>query len=130
MGYDDALKELVREHALEMGMALERSREALDRLDRERSDLKAEIAALQWITDLLRGQAARQKLMTLHDAMAEVLKTSPGRRMKPAHLAAEIDRKGLYRMRDGRPVETQQIHARANNYPELFKRVGSMVELA
>jgi hypothetical protein len=129
MAYEDALKDLVREHALEMGMALEQSREALDRLDRERSDLKSQIAALQWVTDLLRGRAEPQKLMTLHDAMVEVLKTAPGRRMKPAHLAAEIERKGLYRMRDGRSVETQQIHARANNYPQLFKRAGSMIEL-
>jgi hypothetical protein len=32
-------------------------------------------------------------------------------------------------MRDGRPVETQQIHARVGNYESLFEREGTFIKL-
>lgn len=49
--------------------------------------------------------------------------------MRAVDLAAEIDRRKLYRMRDGRPVEAQQIHARVGNYPHLFTRNGTFIRL-
>lgn len=67
--------------------------------------------------------------MTLHEAMREVLRSAPGRRMSPRDLCEQINRRGLYRMRDGRPVEVQQIHARCGNYPQLFRRVAGDIEL-
>ncbi|CAN5167489.1 hypothetical protein BH09ACT12_BH09ACT12_30850 [soil metagenome] len=63
--------------------------------------------------------------MTLHDAMREVLRTAPGRRMVAADIATQIDRRGLYKMRDGRAVEKQQIHARVGHYPKVFNRDGN-----
>jgi hypothetical protein len=33
-------------------------------------------------------------------------------------------------MRDGRPVEAQQIHARVGQYPHLFIREGTFIKLA
>ena len=63
-----------------------------------------------------------EKRMALHDAMKVVLESTPGRRMPAGDLAREIDRRGLYKMRDGRAVESQQIHARANNYDNIFNR--------
>jgi hypothetical protein len=63
--------------------------------------------------------------VTLHKAMRIVLSTAPGGRMLAAELAAHIDRRGLYKMRDGRSVEAQQIHARVGHYPDLFTRDGS-----
>lgn len=67
--------------------------------------------------------------MTLHDAMRHILRTAPGRRLPPRTLCEEINRQGLYRMQDGRPVQIQQIHARSGNYPHLFRRTGGDIEL-
>lgn len=67
--------------------------------------------------------------MTLHEAMLAVLRTAPGARMTARELCDQINRRGLYRMRDGRPVEIQQIHARAGNYSHLFVRVGDGIAL-
>jgi hypothetical protein len=67
--------------------------------------------------------------MTLHDAMAEVLRGEPGRMLRAGDLAREIERRRLYRMRDGRPVESQQIHARVNHYDEVFTKEGTFIKL-
>lgn len=67
--------------------------------------------------------------MTLHVAMQRVLETAPKRMMRAGELAAEVERRRLYRMRDGRAVEPQQIHARAGNYPEVFTREGTFIKL-
>jgi len=67
--------------------------------------------------------------VTLHVAMQMVLKDAPNNMMRPADLAAAIHARGLYRMRDGRPVETQQIHARVGNYESLFEREGTFIKL-
>lgn len=32
-------------------------------------------------------------------------------------------------MRDGRPVEPQQVHARVGHYPDLFEKVGTFIKL-
>jgi multidrug resistance efflux pump len=67
--------------------------------------------------------------VTLHVAMQMVLKDAPNQSMRPADLVAAIHARGLYRMRDGRPVETQQIHARVGNYENLFERDGTFIKL-
>lgn len=67
--------------------------------------------------------------MYLHEAMREILASAAGHRLTPSDLCEQVDRRGLYRMRDGRRVEVQQIHARVANYPELFRRAGGYVEL-
>ena len=67
--------------------------------------------------------------VTLHVAMQMVLKDAPNQMMRPAELAAAIHARGLYRMRDGRAVETQQIHARVGNYENLFERDGTFIKL-
>ena len=58
--------------------------------------------------------------LTLHEAMTLVLQRTPDGRLPAAELASEINRRGLYRMRGGRPVQPGQIHARARNYVHLF----------
>jgi hypothetical protein len=35
----------------------------------------------------------------------------------------------LYRKRDGSPVEVDQVHARTNNYANLFEKNGSAIRL-
>jgi hypothetical protein len=54
-----------------------------------------------------------------------VLTESPEGKLRAGEIIAEIDRRGLYRMRDGRLPESQQIHARASHYPDLFDKDGS-----
>lgn len=67
--------------------------------------------------------------MTLHEAMRQVLEAAPGRRLQARALLDQINRRGLYRMRDGRAVGLQQIHARVANYPQLFVRSGDAIAL-
>jgi hypothetical protein len=62
--------------------------------------------------------------------MAEVLRSAPAGMLRAGDLAAGIERRRLYRMRDGRPVEAQQIHARVGHYPHLFAKEGTFIRLA
>ena len=93
--------------------------------------IERRLAAEEWLLEASADQSpTRQTLaLTAHGAMAEVLGTAPQHKMRPVDLAAEINRRGLYRMRDGRPIETQQIHARAGNYPNMFERDGAFIKL-
>ena len=61
--------------------------------------------------------------------MTVVINDSHVRMLRASDLASEIDRRGLYRMRDGRPVEAQQIHARVGQYPHLFEKEGTFIKL-
>lgn len=63
--------------------------------------------------------------MTLHAAMYKVLKESPQGKLRAGEIISGIGRQGLYRMRDGRLPESQQIHARASHNPDLFGKDGS-----
>lgn len=74
--------------------------------------------------DPVRGEGR----MTLHDAMASVLKDAGGP-LLPAEIAKVINVRDLYRRRDGSPVPVGQIHARAHNYDHLFARNGRQIEL-
>jgi len=40
-----------------------------------------------------------------------------------------INDRGLYRTRDGSPVEVNQVHARTSNYQELFDKDGPLIRL-
>ncbi|WP_413250213.1 GIY-YIG nuclease family protein [Sinomonas flava] len=67
--------------------------------------------------------------LTLHQAMRQVLR-SAGRPLTARELADAINLKGLYSRADGAPVPTNQIHARAKNYPDLFIKDGGRLSLA
>ncbi len=71
------------------------------------------------------GEMGPRIQMTLHAAMHKVIRESVPGKLRAADILAEIERQGLYRMRDGRLPESQQIHARANNYPEMFGKDGT-----
>jgi hypothetical protein len=60
-------------------------------------------------------------ILKLHEAMANVL-TEFGP-MHARDIAAEVNKRALYSKRDGSKVESSQISARANKYPELFVRL-------
>jgi len=44
-------------------------------------------------------------------------------------LADEVNARGLYRKRDGSPIEPNEIHARAKNYASIFEKKGPRIRL-
>ena len=69
-------------------------------------------------------QPSSSQWMKLHLAMEKVLKQATGHTLTAYEIAVQVEEQRLYRMRDGRSVEPQQIHARVGNYPRLFERAG------
>lgn len=65
--------------------------------------------------------------ITLHDELITILDENPGDWLTTAELAAEVNRRGRYRKRDGSDVDAFQIHGRTKNYPHLFLRDGARV---
>jgi len=57
---------------------------------------------------------------TLHEAIAEVLKTFPDRSATYLEISKLLKEKKLYIRKDGNPPPASQISARANNYSNLF----------
>lgn len=112
---------------------LDQARRALSRARGELQVHERRVAALEYLVELAEADKTtygEPAGMTLHEAMAHVLRTVPYRMLRAADLAAEINGQHLYRMRDGRPVETQQVHARVGQYPHLFTRDGTFIKLA
>lgn len=66
--------------------------------------------------------------MLLHEAMVKVLDLA-GRPLSPSAVAAEVNQWGHYSRRDGAPVPSSQISARANKYPHLFLRSPGLIGL-
>jgi hypothetical protein len=99
----------------------------LEALDSQRTKLQDEVAlARAWLgqdEDGARGDLA------LQNAMALILREGGNVGMRAPALAREINERNLYRMRDGRPVDPHQIHARVHNYPELFVRESGLIRL-
>lgn len=138
MSYLDALYELREQYRADLNAALT---EAHRRSEAARAELVASEREANMIEGILMsvpgsGTAVASPsptangphsgaYMTLHDAMHKVIRESPDRRLRAGEIIAEIERQGLYRMRDGRVPESQQIHARANHYPHLFQKDGS-----
>lgn len=104
--------------------ALERARKELAGWERRCEELREEIKQAEAWLGLDEDHDAielREGQMTLHVAMETILKEwGPTRITK---LADEIDRRGLYRRKDGKPAGAHQIHARVHNYPDRFERV-------
>src|SRR3954471_16729293 len=67
--------------------------------------------------------------LTLHEALARVLADAGNEGMTARELADTVNRRGLYRKRDGSPVEVNQVHARVNNYGDLFEKEGPKIRL-
>src|SRR5690349_16593578 len=122
--YEALVGSVAHQHRDEITADLHRARADVSRSAgalKEAQDRVAAYSGLLALADRFAGdQNPVASQTTLHEAMAEVLKGAPEQMMRPGHLAEEIERRGLYRMRDGRPVEKQQVHARVGNYPDLF----------
>jgi hypothetical protein len=107
--------------------ALADSRTELAALDARRSELQALIA---------QGEAAlggvpqpATETTTLHQALAQILHENDNTPMPARALADAVNARGLYRKRDGSPVEVNEVHARTNNYQDLFEKTGSLIRL-
>lgn len=65
-------------------------------------------------------------MLTLHEAIAVVLREGA---KTPRELADEINRRNLYRRKDGRPLPANQVSARIRAYGYLFVKKGKMIFL-
>ena len=125
--------------------ALERSREMIEEaltearaelaeLDSRRSQLLEQIGEGEAI---LRGGlsadprevAAATPGLTLHEALVRVLEDVGNESMTARELTDQVNRRALYRKRDGSPVEVNQVQARTSNYSDLFEKDGSRIRL-
>ncbi len=59
--------------------------------------------------------------MVLHEAIARVLAEARPHGLPVATITRRVQEKGWYTRGDGRPVASQQVHARIGNYPLLFR---------
>ena len=134
MGYEDEVASVVALWRDELETDLEAAKRVAESLRAQLAEADRRVqtfeALLTFDADTVRPPAeAPMGHVTLHVAMQMILTDAPNRMMRPADLAAAIHARGLYRMRDGRPVETQQIHARVGNYENLFAREGTFIKL-
>jgi hypothetical protein len=67
--------------------------------------------------------------LTLHEALARVLEDAGNEGLTGRELTDAVNRRGLYRKRNGSPVEVNQVHARINNYSDLFEKDGPKIRL-
>lgn len=66
--------------------------------------------------------------MTLHEAIRVVLEEA-GRSMSTREIAAELNRRDLYKKMDGSEISDFQVHGRTKNYSHIFRREGTVVSL-
>ena len=114
----------------------ERVATVLTRLEEELSACRAHCSELERAIARARGrldpsadsQPRGPARVTLHEAMGRLLEEAGPEGLSGPELLHAINDRGLYRQRDGGPVTINQIHARAQNYAELFdKRKGRFV---
>ena len=121
MMLDNDLKDVLSRHAWELRNRTYRDLRLLEQRRAEIIEIEGRFAAQEWLLKLLGEQPPMQEQQHFsgHAAMAEVLRTAPQYQMRPVDLAAEINRRGFYSMCNGRPIETQQTHARDGNCPDM-----------
>lgn len=119
----DLVTQVVRARRHEIEQDLAAARRLRNEATTNLAEAERRVMSYEFLLSLAaEGAEEPPERMSLHDAMAHVLATVPAKRMPAGDLAREINRRGLYKMRDGRPVEPQQIHARVGNYGDRFDR--------
>jgi hypothetical protein len=108
--------------------ALDAARTELAVLDGRRAELQALIAQAETALGGPRPSAS-PPTMTLHEALVLILRENDNQPMTVRQLADVVNERGLYRKRDGSPVEVNQVHARTSNYEALFEKDGATVRL-
>lgn len=134
MGFASEVRSVVAAHVDEIVADLDRARHDLAHRRGEVAELERMVGRLEGFLALVEPESLIEGIahgdgMTLHEAMVVVLRDAE-QGLRAGDLAAEINRRRLYRMRDGRPVEAQQIHARVGNYGHLFRKAGTFILLA
>jgi hypothetical protein len=129
------MSEQLRE-ALEMSQTairagLDDARAELEELQARQAEVQnliaqAEAALGMSVTDTEGDGEGR---MTLHTALEYLLREDGNRWMSVRELSDEVNRRGLYRKKDGTPVEPNQVHARTKNYEHIFEKDGPRVRL-
>ncbi len=115
--------------------ALSEARSELETVDARRDELLQQIARAEALLGPQEVAASEvpagaiEPRLTLHEALARVLEDGGNEWMTARELADAVNRRGLYRKRDGSAVEVNQVHARANNYDELFEKDGPRIRL-
>lgn len=108
--------------------ALADARAELTALDARRAALEALITQGEAAVGGARPQVAA-KAMTLHEALVLILRENDNEPMTVRQLTDTVNDRGLYRKRDGSPVEVNQVHARTSNYDGLFEKDGAVIRL-
>jgi ABC-type transporter Mla subunit MlaD len=113
--------------------ALAQAETELERLDARRAKLIELIgrarAALGVTGRSTSADTKDVRPLTLHEALAQILREQDNAWMTARALTAEVNARGLYKKRDGSPVEANQVHARTKNYAHLFEKDGSQIRL-
>lgn len=133
MDYWTRVATVVEAHKSELEADLELARHERARLQTQMDDADNRVARLEALLALVDEPDPvdpQSKGLTLHEAMVAVLRQSPEGMLRAADLASAITNRRLYRMRDGRPVEAQQLHARVAHYPQLLAKRGTFICLA
>lgn len=128
------MKELALRNALEKNRqdiqeALAEAERELTEVEQRRAELKGLITRARAAIGLEEKATVEQRDLTLHEALEVVLSEKGDAWVSVGDLLREVNSRGLYRMKDGRPVEASQIHARLNNYADLFEKQGSKARL-
>jgi hypothetical protein len=108
--------------------ALADARAELETLRERQAELESQIAE----AEAALGDASPATLggtMTLHHALAQVLREGKNAGMTARELADTVNDRALYRKRDGSPVQTNQVQARVNNYRDVFEKDGPTIRL-
>jgi hypothetical protein len=120
----------------DLGDALERSRQMikdaltdarneLAEVQRRQTELEQQIAE----AEAALGHPSGQSVLTLHEALAQVLRENLNQPMTAAALTDIVNGRGLYRRRDGKPVQANQVHARTKNYKDVFEKGAEGIRL-
>ena len=125
----DSLANNLDEAARLISDTLSAARTELLALEGRKTQLIALIARTEAMHDALHTDRSPARQMTLHEAIAFLIKESGNRWMTVKELAAAVNTRHLYHKKDGSPVELNQVHARINNYEYLFEKSGPRVRL-
>lgn len=132
MSYKDAVAMVVIAHQEEIEADLIKARLLRERATADLAEAERRVSTFETLLGYavsVNEESEPAEKVTLHAAMRKVLEDSPAGMLRAGDLAAEIERRNLYRMRDGRPVEAQQIHARVGHYPSDFTKEGTFIKL-
>ena len=109
--------------------------EAIDHIEIQVGALAQSVVELRTLVEragiIPATTAAIGERLKLHQAMAVALRQRGNTWTKISELADMINAQRLYAKGDGSPVESNQLHARANRttYQRMFEKNGPMIRL-